>query len=138
MTRKPPRASALRLRISSAAKADIEDLLAWSEQRFGVAARRRYEALLTCALQDVAEDLSRPGVRARPELGAGVFSYHLFFSRKRAAKGSTAPAAGAVQQPRHLVVGRIVEPGFADILRVLHDAMEISRHLPEREDSGRK
>jgi toxin ParE1/3/4 len=136
MTRKPAGPDALRLRISSAAKADIEDLLAWSEQRFGVAARRRYEALLTCALRDVAEDGSRPGVRARPELGAGVFSYHLFFSRKRAARGSAVPAIGAVQQPRHLVVWRIAEPGFADILRVLHDAMEISRHVPRADDNG--
>jgi toxin ParE1/3/4 len=131
MTGKPLAPGLLRLRISNAAKADIEDLLAWSEQRFGEAARRRYEAPLTRALRDVAEDALRAGVRARPELGAGVFSDHLFFSRRRA-------FSGLVQQPRHLLVGRILEPGFADILRVLHDAMEISRHLPETDDKERE
>lgn len=128
MTAKVHAPQALRLRIADAAKADIEDLLAWSEQRFGVAARRRYETLLAAALLDVAEDAARPGLRARPELGAGMFSYHLFFSRKRVAPGSS--VAGTVHRPRHLLVGRMAEPGHADIVRVLHDAMELSRHLP--------
>ncbi len=131
MTRKPPAPNVLRLRISASAKADMEDLLEWSDRRFGAAARLRYQALLARALRDVAEDASRVGVRARPELGAGVFSYHLFFSRKRS-------DVGFVQQPRHLIVGRIAQSGFADILRVLHDAMEISRHLPEIDDKGRE
>lgn len=130
MTAKAHAPQVLRLRIADAARADMEDLLAWSEQRFGVAARRRYEALLAAALLDVAEDGSRPGIQARPELGAGIFSDHLFFSRKRAASGASGGGAGKVQRPRHLLVGRMAEPGHADIVRVLHDAMELSRHLP--------
>ena len=60
-----PAVKALRLRLSGAARQDIEDLLAWSEEHFGQAARQRYEALLACALQDVADDTSRPGIQAR-------------------------------------------------------------------------
>ena len=117
-----PAVKALRLRLSGAARHDIEDLLAWSEEHFGQAARQRYEALLACALQDVADDTSRPGIQARPELGAAVFSYHLVCSRKR--------VAAKVMRPRHLLIARHTASGVADILRVLYDAMEISRHLP--------
>lgn len=120
----------MRLRIASTAKDDIEDLLAWSEERFGVAARQRYEALLSRALLDIAEDMARPGVRTRPELGANVFSYHLFFSRERATERA-GRASARVLRPRHFLVGRIAAPGLVDILRVLHDSMEASRHLPE-------
>lgn len=112
----------VRQRLSGAARQDIEDLLAWSEEHFGQAARQRYEALLACALQDVAQDTSRPGIQARPELGAAVFSYHLVCSRQR--------AAAKVMRPRHLLICRHTVSGVVDILRVLHDALEISRHLP--------
>ena len=121
---------AVRLRIATPAKNDIEDLLAWSEGRFGVAARQRYEALLSRALLDIAEDVSRPDVKGRPELGANVFSYHLIFSRERASKRE-GRAVARLLRPRHLLVGRIAEADFVDILRVLHDSMEVSRHLPE-------
>ena len=123
-------ADPVRLRITRTARDDIEDLLAWSQERFGVAARQRYERLLSRALLDIAEDLARPGVKARPELGTDVFSYHLFFSRARAAERA-GPATGRVLRPRHFIVGRLAEPGLVDILRVLHDSMEVSRHLPE-------
>ena len=117
-----PGVKAVRLRLSGAARHDIEDLLAWSEEHIGQAARQRYEALLACALQDVAQDTSRPGIQARPELGAAVFSYHLACSRQR--------VAAKVMRPRHLLICRHTASGVVDILRVLHDAMEISRHLP--------
>ena len=120
----------MRLRIATTAKDDIEDLLAWSEGRFGVAARERYQDLLSRALLDIAGDMARPGMRFRPELGLNVFSYHLFFSREGAAK-QPGRARAKVLRPRHFLVGRIAEPGLIDILRVLHDSMEVSRHLPE-------
>lgn len=117
-----PGIKALQLRLSGAARRDIEDLLTWSEEHFGQAARLRYEALLVCALQDVADDTGRPGIQARPELGAAVFSYHLVCSRPR--------VAGKVMRPKHVLICRLTASGGVDILRVLHDAMEISRHLP--------
>jgi toxin ParE1/3/4 len=114
---------ALRLRLAGPAQNDIEDVLAWSELNFGVTARRRYEALMARALRDLANDPARIGVRQRPELGSGVFSYHLFHSRRRT-------STHKVQSSRHLLLARMGEAGFIDILRVLHDAMELSRHLP--------
>ncbi len=108
----------------------MEDLLAWSEERFGVAARERYQDLLSPALRDIVDDVARPGVRMRPELGLNVFSYHLFFSRE-GATGRSGPTRVKVLRPRHFLVGRIAEPGLVDILRVLHDSMEVSLHLPD-------
>jgi toxin ParE1/3/4 len=120
---------ALRLRLARPAQNDIEDLLAWSELNFGVTARRRYEALLTRALRDLAENPARIGVKQRPELGRRVFSYHLFHSRGRT-------STHKVQSPRHLLLARMGEAGCIDILRVLHDAMEWSHHLPSPGNEG--
>jgi toxin ParE1/3/4 len=100
-------------------------LLARTEDRFGAGARLRYEILLITGLGDIAADPERPGSSGRPELGSAVRSYHLRHSRERA-RGF----GGFVRTPRHLLLYRATAPGIVGIGRVLHDAMEIERHLP--------
>lgn len=113
----------LRYRLSQAAQGDLAGILAWSQQQFGEAARLRYENLIVAALRDVAAQPDRPGSLARPELGAGVRSWHLRLSRDRVAGD-----APVVRKPRHFLVYR-VQPEVLVIGRVLHDSMELSRHL---------
>lgn len=113
-------------RLSATAEADIARLLAHTRRNFGAIARQRYEALLIAALRDISADPQRHRTVARPELGLAVRSYHLRHSRDRAQC-----AASVVRQPRHVVLYRIVRPDLIGIGRVLHDAMEIERHLPE-------
>lgn len=112
-----------RYRLSEAAQADIVDVLAWTHERFGEPARLRYESLIVAALRDVATSPERQGSIARPELGAGVRSWHLRLSRAHVESG-----VAVVRQPRHFVLYR-VEPQLVEVGRVLHDAMELARHL---------
>lgn len=117
----------VRYRLSEAAQSDILDILAWSQEQFGDGARTRYEVLIVAALRDVAAQPDRPGSIERPELGAAVRSWHLRLSRERARTEN-----GVVRHPRHFLIYR-PEPGQVVIGRVLHDAMELARHLdPER------
>jgi toxin ParE1/3/4 len=112
-----------RYRLSEAAQGDVLDVLAWTDEQFGEVARLRYENLIVAALRDVARQLDRPGSLVRPELGAGVRSWHLRLSRAH-----VNPGAGFVRRPRHFLVCRS-EPGLVVVGRVLHDAMELARHL---------
>jgi toxin ParE1/3/4 len=112
-------------RLSAAAEEDIIQLLAYTQDRFGEIARRRYEALLAAGLRDIASDPERPGSVARSELGPGVRSYHLRLSRGRARTPD-----GLVRQPRHFLLYRVARPDVIGVGRVLHDAMEVDRHLP--------
>jgi toxin ParE1/3/4 len=114
-----------RLRLSAHAEADIAALLDWSEAHFGRAGRLRYETLVIAALDDLANDPRRAGSKERLDLGRGVRCYHLLSSRKRR-RG----AAGNVRRPRHLILYRI-RPEFVDVGRILHDAMDVERHVPE-------
>jgi toxin ParE1/3/4 len=114
-------------RLSATARADMVDILLRTHERFGAMARKHYERLLITALRDVAADPRRIGTIDRPELGNNVRSYHLRHSRERARLES-----GMVRQPRHLLLYRIAGPDFIGIGRVLHDAMELERHLPRR------
>ncbi len=113
------------IRLSTTAEADIISLLAWTESHFGDVARLRYEALLATALRDIAADPECVGSVARPELGPGVKSYHLFYSRERARTDD-----GVVRRPRHFLLYRATNPNVIGVGRVLHDAMDIVRNLP--------
>ena len=112
-----------RYRLSEAAQGDIIDVLAWTQERFGELARLRYESLIVAALRDVASAPERPGSLARPELGARVRSWHL-----RQSRAQVEPGVNVVRRPRHFLVYRY-EPGLVEVGRVLHDAMELARHL---------
>ena len=114
-------------RLSATAAQDIIQLLAYTQDRFGEIARRRYEALLVAALRDIAADPGCRGSVQRPELGAGVRSYHLRHSR-----GHARTPDGVVRQPRHLLLYRTIMPDLIGIGRVLYDGMEVERHLPSQ------
>ena len=113
----------LRYRLSESAQADVLNILAWTHEQFGEVARLHYENLLVAAFRDVATQPDRPGSIARPELGKGVRSWHLRLSRDHVATG-----AELVRRPRHFLVYRL-EPAALVVGRVLHDAMELARHL---------
>ena len=113
----------LRYRLSDAAQVDVINILVWTHEQFGEAARMRYESLIVAALRDVATQSDRPGSIARPELGTGVRSWHLRLSRDHMATSAT-----VVRRPRHFLVYRI-DPAMLVVGRVLHDAMELARHF---------
>ena len=112
-----------RYRLPDAAQGDVLNILAWTDEQFGEADRLRNGSLIVAALRDVASQPDGPGSLARPELGAGVRSWHLRPSRDHMKRG-----AGVVRRPRHVLVCRF-EPGLVVVGRVLHDAMESARHL---------
>lgn len=110
-----------RSRLTFAAQADILSILAWSHDQFGEEARTRYEALISTGIRDAATHSDKGGRTLRPELGDGVFSWHLALSRSHS-------PGGTVHRPRHVLICR----PDGDVLvvgRVLHDALELRRHL---------
>ena len=100
----------------------------WSLKEFGEQAALRYDALMTQALTDIGDDPERPGVQQHSELAGGVLIYHLRFSR-----GRSRSALGIVRNPRHFVIyrRRRDRSTVIDVLRVLHDSRDLTRHLPE-------
>ncbi|WP_024616655.1 type II toxin-antitoxin system RelE/ParE family toxin [Pseudomonas kilonensis] len=112
-------------RISNAARADIVDILRLSQTQFGDQARQRYQALILAALQAIADTPYRVGSHDRDELAPGLRSYHLVYSRQQAKQ-----LHGVVKSPRHIVFYRVGDGDVIEIVRLLHDAMEVQLHLP--------
>jgi len=115
----------LRYRLSAPAQQDIIEILAYTTQHFGEAARRRYETLLVKAFQDVAVDPHLRGSRLRPDIGVGVLTYHLRHTREHARS-----SLRGVRSPRHFLLYRVISAELVGIGRILHDAMDVERHLP--------
>lgn len=113
-------------RLSPLAERDLEEILAWSHEQFGERGRLRYEALLVQAIRDVAANPRRPGCRPRPELAGGALTYHLLNSRDHVPK-----TQGRVRKPRHFLLARLATDGALEIGRILHDSMDLERHLPD-------
>jgi plasmid stabilization system protein ParE len=114
-----------RVDLSAPAEDDIEAILRYTAERFGVAQMRRYEGLMAAALVRLQGGPDAPGARRRDDLGAGIRLLHI------GQRGRPA---------RHFVVFRVVEgPGRPTIrvVRILYDAMDLARHLgAEDEPAG--
>jgi toxin ParE1/3/4 len=116
-----------RYRLSEPAKADIASLLRASEKMYGADARIRYRALLTAAMRRIAAQPQGRSTDDRSEIFAGVRSFHV-----RNSRGESREAP--VGDPVHVIFYRAAEPGVIEIVRVLHERMQPSRHIELRDD----
>ena len=106
------------VRIAAAAEADFQDLLRWTVEHFGETQARVYAQTLSMALEALAPGPTAAGARARDEIAKGVFTLHV---ARNGRKG------------RHFVlfrIGRNEGREVIDVLRLLHDAMDLPRHVP--------
>jgi len=108
------------IRHTAAANSDLQSIFAWTLDTFGEPAMERYSQIIGQALRDLAEDPARPGTQhATDEL----FIYHLRHSRSPG-------QVPRVQHPRHFILFRATQT-HVEILRYLHDAMDMEQHFPD-------
>jgi toxin ParE1/3/4 len=113
----------LAVRLTAAAEADFEEILRWTADQFGEEQARIYAETITAALNDLAAGPTIVGARSRDDILKGLFTLHV---ARKSRKG------------RHFVmfrVGRTADGEVIDVLRLLHDAMDLQRHL-SRVDEG--
>lgn len=104
------------------AEADLANILAISAERWGAESRRRYAAILAAAMRMIAANPEGPLTQNRTALLPGLRSFHI-----RHVRGA-APQA-TVSRPVHVLYYRTIQPGLIEIVRVLHERMEPSRHF---------
>jgi toxin ParE1/3/4 len=112
--------------VTEAAENDILSILDWSAEHFGESARQRYNALILQSMRDLAANPKRPGVHGLTAT-AKIFTYHARHSRDQMKR-----TADRVRDPRHFLLFS-VDDGDLIVSRILHDCMDIQRHLPPDE-----
>lgn len=103
-----------KVRLSNAAEADFEGILLWTADRFGEEQADLYKGILRSAIASLRAGPSIAGARPRPDIAKGLHSLHAARERNRA---------------RHLVLFHIDGEMRIEIVRILHDSMDLQRHL---------
>jgi toxin ParE1/3/4 len=101
--------------LTDQAAQDIENILDWTYEQFGPLQMDAYTDVINDAIEALTEGPQLNGVRPRPELGEDVATLHV------ARKG---------RKGRHLLIFRVHEQDrVIEVLRILHDSMDLARHL---------
>jgi len=108
--------------LSAHAQRDLFKILAHSRRRFGEKSATRYNHLLFTAFETIADD---PRLLSSREL-LDMRIYHLRHCRRKASMNGL-----IVKAPRHFVLYRIKDLGGIEILRLLHDEMDIDQQAKE-------
>jgi toxin ParE1/3/4 len=114
-----------RYRLTESAKADIASVLKSSKERHGRQAWVRYRALLSAAMRRVAADPGGLSTSDQSKLEPGLRSFHVRHSRNESREPPVA-------KPVHVIFYRVSEPGWIEIVRVLHERMDPGRHIGSR------
>ncbi len=112
------------VRLAAAAESDFRNILRWTADRFGRAQARIYGETLTRAVQALANGPHVAGSRRRDDIAEGLMTLHV---------------ARAGRRGRHFVLYRIAsrsKPPTIDVLRLLHDSMDLPRHVGSTGDRG--
>lgn len=106
-----------RVRLTATAESDFRNILRWAAERFGYTQGRIYSETLTHAIQALANGPHVAGSRQRDDIAKGLMTLHV-------ARGG--------RRGRHFVLYRIASPSESpsiDVLRLLHDSMDLARHV---------
>jgi toxin ParE1/3/4 len=109
------------LRLSASAEQDYRKILQWSAERFGARQARVYATTLRLAFTALTSGPAVAGVRERPEFGRNLCSLHI---TRQGRKG------------RHFIIFRVSRApkrNLIEVLRILHDSMDLERQLKNGE-----
>jgi toxin ParE1/3/4 len=101
--------------LAGEAERDLDAILVWTRDTFGAHQAEVYARTIRAAFEALGLSLTPSGAKARNEIGAGYHSLHIARQRRRG---------------RHVLIYRELSEGRIVIARILHDSMDIARHLP--------
>jgi toxin ParE1/3/4 len=110
-----------RVRLGAAAEVDFANILKWTAENFGARQSRVYRDTLVQAIGELADGPDVAGSRARDEIMAGLHTLHV---ARRGRRGS------------HFLMYRAAPNSMIEIVRMLHDRMDIPRHVPSAPDES--
>ena len=108
-----------RVRLGAAAELDFANIIKWTAENFGARQSRIYRDILLQAIGELADGPDIAGSNKRDEILPGLRTFHV------ARRGRHA---------RHFLMYRVAAGNIIEIVRILHDRMELARHLPPDSD----
>jgi toxin ParE1/3/4 len=110
-----------RVRLGAAAEVDFANILKWTTENFGPRQSRIYRDILVQAIGELANGAEVAGSHIRDEISPGLRTLHV---ARRGRRGS------------HFLMYRVAPESTIEIVRILHDRMDLQRHIPTDESSA--
>jgi len=110
-----------RVRLGAAAEIDFANVLKWTAETFGARQSRIYRDTLVQAFGELADGPEAVGSKARDEIMSGLRTLHV---ARRGRRGS------------HFLMYRAAPNNTIEIVRILHDRMDLRRHVPTAPDES--
>lgn len=107
------------VRLGRQAEQDFVEILRWTKSSFGEVQARTYAESISLAIQALKDGPEIVGSRLRDEIEPGIRTLHV---------------ARLGRKGRHLVVFRVGGDQTIDVLRLLHDSMDLPRHFSAAND----
>lgn len=104
-----------RVRLGAAAELDFANILKWTTENFGARQSRVHRDTLVQTIGELAGSPDVAGSRTRDEIMPGLRTLHV---ARHGRRGS------------YFLMYRIARRGTIEIVRILHDRMDLQRHLP--------
>ncbi len=95
------------------------DISRWTSENFGARQAEQYVETILLAIEALTDGPETLGTKARDELAPGVRTLHIARHGRKA---------------RHFVVFRVADDHVLEVLRLLHESMDLARHMPAAND----
>ena len=109
------------VRLGSDAELDFANIIKWTTENFGARQSRVYQKTLVQTIGELAEGPDVAGSKARDEIMPGLRTVHI---ARHGRRGS------------HFLMYRVAPKATIEIVRILHDRMDLQRHLPFSPDEN--
>jgi toxin ParE1/3/4 len=110
-----------RVRLSALAELDFANIVAWTSENFGAQQAATYRDTLVRAIGELADGPDVAGSKARNDILPGLRVLHVARHGRRG---------------RHFLLYRLREGRIIEIGRILHDQMDLQRHVQFPTDEG--
>jgi toxin ParE1/3/4 len=104
-----------RVRLSAAAELDFANIVKWTAENFGTRQSRLYRDTPLWAISELADGPDVAGSKARDEIMRDLRTLHVARHGRRG---------------RHFLMYRVTPRRIIEIVRILHDRMDLQRYLP--------
>jgi toxin ParE1/3/4 len=103
------------VRLGAAAELDFANILKWTADNFGARQSRIYQNSLVQAIGELSGGPDVAGSKARDDIMKGLRTLHI---ARHGRRGS------------HFLIYRSATGRTIEIVRILHDRMDLQRHVP--------
>jgi toxin ParE1/3/4 len=104
------------IRLADQAEQDLLEISKWTAKNFGIQQAEYYAETMTLAIEALHDGPEILGAKVRDDIAKGIHTLHV---ARQGRKG------------RHFVTFSVLEGHIINVLRLLHDSMDLSKHLPE-------